>query len=372
MSSTSSPNVSNSDLETLSDLLRTSSPNIKSPQFAQSLNISKAQITNTPEDKLIELQTRKIELLEKRDQLVKARASLYNEVNDLRVQLHDLTKEVSSSSNHKQMENLLDSNTKAYIENLELQNLKNDDYILNNLNVLPSNDWDLRLEYIKKFVPFLEIDKINTYNAFDNGQMMRIIEFKVILPLIFKLNFKLFINCENDTLNKIQVLDCFKISMISSSFAQCLTKNYIPHKKINNIMYGLNSFSKLLHTRISIIHKLIHEFKDNLNDETKYQELLLDEMSDNKKKFSILQNIDQIQLEFVVNEKKLRLVLNWGIIPGDISIGSCQSHIELYLVDFSSDDIDNSRDLSQIYQTLLRQYDVATSLKIIIKNIFQK
>ena len=370
MSTTSSPNVSNSDLETLSDLLRTSSPNqLKSPQIPQSLNISKAQITSTPEDKLIELQTQKIELLEKRDQLVKSRASLYNEVNDLRVKLHDLTKEATSNSNQQQMEKLLDSNTKSYIENLELKNLKNDDYILNNLNVLPSTDWNLRLEYIKKFVPFLEIDNINTFNEYQNEQMKRIIEFKLILPLIFKLNIKLFINCDNDILDKIEVLDCFKLSLISSSFTQVLTKNYIPNKKINNLMYALNSFSKLLHTRISIIHKLLKEFKDNLYDTTKYHDLLLDTITDNKRKYAILQNIDEVELKFHINEKPFRLVLNWRIVMGDVIIGTCQSLISLYVIDDSGDG-NNSRNLSQIYQTLLSQYDVITSLRIIIKNIF--
>ncbi|RCK55336.1 hypothetical protein Cantr_04165 [Candida viswanathii] len=365
MSSTSSPNVSNSDLDTLSDLLRTSSPTNQSPHL-QSLNIAKAQITATPEDKLIELQTRKIELLERRDELVKSRAKLYNEVNDLRVSLHDLTKDASVSAGQKRVEELLDANTRAYIDALELRNLKNDDYVLNNLNVLPATDWGLRLEYIKKFVPFLEIDKINTFNEHVEGDMMRVIEFEVILPLIFKLGVKLSVNCEDDALSRVEVLDTFKIAVISNSFAQTLTRNYIPHRKINSIMYGLNSFSKLLHARISIVHKIVTEFRDNLYDGEKYHDLLQETVADNKKNFATLQNIDQIELKFVVGERLFKLALNWGIVMGDTSTGSCQSQINLYIID----DIGNTRNLSQIFQSLLLQYDVITSLKVIIKNIF--
>lgn len=59
---------------------------------------------------------------------------------------------------------------------MEVKNLKNDDYILNNLNVLPSTDWDLRLTYIKRFVPYLEIDKIRTFNECDSeGSMIKLL-----------------------------------------------------------------------------------------------------------------------------------------------------------------------------------------------------
>ena len=54
--------------------------------------------------------------------------------------------------------------------------------------------------------------------------------------------------------------------MISNSFYQMVIKNYIPNKKISTLMFGLNSFSKLLHKRMSTINKLVKSFQDNLYD----------------------------------------------------------------------------------------------------------
>ena len=369
----SSPGNSNSEFETLSDVLQTSSPSnqtsrqVQAAGTAAALNLAEAKIV-THEDKLIQLQSLKIQLSEKRDELIKSRTLSNNELNDLRVRHHQLTQELSKTRKETNINNLLDSNTKQYIKNLEVKNLQNDDYILNNLNVLPSTDWDLRLSYIKRFVPYLEIDKIKTFNECDTeggNTMLRIIEFQLILPLIFQTNFKLSVDCENDSLKGIEIDDLFKISMLSNSFYQVVIKNYIPNKKISPLMFGLNSFSKLLHKRMSIINKLVKHFQSNLYNLEKYQDLL--DTSDNKKLFAILQTLDQIELTFQENDRQFKIILNWEIVLGDPLTGTCNSRIKLYLIDI----LDNTtKNLSQVFQNLLLQYDIVTSLTTIIKTIF--
>ncbi|KGR12154.1 hypothetical protein MG5_01792 [Candida albicans P57072] len=368
----SSPGNSNSEFETLSDVLQTSSPSNQSSRQLQStgggtaaLNLAEAKIV-THEDKLIQLQSLKIQLSEQRDQLIKSRTSSTNELNDLRLRHHQLTQELSKTRKETNIKNLLDANTSQYIKNLEVKNLKNDDYILNNLNVLPSTDWDLRLTYIKRFVPYLEIDKIRTFNECDSeGSMIRIIEFQLILPLIFQTSFRLLVDCENDSLKGIEIDDLFKISMISNSFYQMVIKNYIPNKKISTLMFGLNSFSKLLHKRMSTINKLVKSFQDNLYDAGKYQDLL--DTSDNKKLFAILQTLDQIELIFTKNERQFKIVFNWEIVIGDPLTGICNSRIQLYIIDI----LDNTtKNLSQVFENLLLQYDISTSLTTIIKTVF--
>lgn len=334
---------------------------------AAALNLAEAKIV-THEDNLIQLQSLKIQLSEKRDELIKSRTLSNNELNDLRVRHHQLTQELSKTRKETNINNLLDSNTKQYIKNLEVKNLQNDDYILNNLNVLPSTDWDLRLSYIKRFVPYLEVDKIKTFNECDTeggNTMLRIIEFQLILPLIFQTNFKLSVDCENDSLKGIEIDDLFKISMLSNSFYQVVIKNYIPNKKISTLMFGLNSFSKLLHKRMSIINKLVKHFQNNLYNLEKYQDLL--DTSDNKKLFAILQTLDQIELIFQKNDRQFKIILNWEIVLGDPLTGTCNSRIKLYLIDI----LDNTtKNLSQVFQNLLLQHDIVTSLTTIIKTIF--
>ena len=99
----SSPGNSNSEFETLSDVLQTSSPSNQSSRQLQStgggtaaLNLAEAKIV-THEDKLIQLQSLKIQLSEQRDQLIKSRTSSTNELNDLRLRHHQLTQELSKT-----------------------------------------------------------------------------------------------------------------------------------------------------------------------------------------------------------------------------------------------------------------------------------
>ena len=116
---------------------------------------------------------------------------------------------------------------------------------------------------------------------------------------------------------------------------------------------------------MSTINKLVKSFQDNLYDAGKYQDLL--DTSDNKKLFAILQTLDQIELIFMKNERQFKIVLNWEIVIGDPLTGTCNSRIQLYIIDI----LDNTtKNLSQVFENLLLQYDISTSLTTIIKTIF--
>ncbi|EGW33208.1 uncharacterized protein SPAPADRAFT_60537 [Spathaspora passalidarum NRRL Y-27907] len=374
------------DSTSLSDLLHTSplasSTNVQADTKGPSLNLAASntlQITDAeqPEDatvELIKLQGSKIELIEQRDNLVKQRSEINSKVEDARLRLRFLKERQTRNAARKRMDELLKENTHEYHRAINTRNREQEDYVSKSLNVYPSTDWDKRLDQLRMFTPHLELEKLDTANYYnDDNRMMRTIQYTVVSPLLFKIPLRVDVDYADDSVVNIQFgkLDTppmLIITSLSPSLAKALLQNYIPNKKINLVMYSLNSLSILVHRRISTMYKIIRKYRSLINDQSILRDLLAEqECDDNLTLFAIMKSLDRIQLE--INNKH-KVTLTWSIILKDTITGNCNSQLNLYVTDVHNKHHENYHSLNEAFQNLVKQYGVQKALENLLKNAF--
>ena len=157
------------------------------------------------------------------------------------------------------------------------------EYILNNLHVLPSNDWMKRLNMAKKFYPYLEINEAQNTTVYDDKKstFVRTISYTVISPYLFRLPIEVSINSSDESIMSISIANdnvkegiMTNFSLLSSSFTKVLVQNYILNGKVDLVMYSLNSLSIAIHKRISTLYKLIRKFRQYIKSESYIGDLL--------------------------------------------------------------------------------------------------
>ncbi|CAL1182505.1 unnamed protein product [Candida parapsilosis] len=337
--------------------LQTSSTIGTSPQLRQ--------LQQGTEIKAREVQLRlKQELVEEKQRLLQLKAEKLNNIETLQTKLTRLSKSQQDFTTKTQLNQLLDNSRVEFFRNLQTRNQKQQDYILHHLNVLPSPNWNLRLSLAKQFIPFLDIDNLKSYNEYVDNRLVRVFQFTILSPLVLNLTLKLEINASNDSVYQILVMtNLTTLHMLSSSFASALVKDYIPNGKINCVMYGLNSLTKLIQKRTKNWHQLIVKYKSMIAND-----LLLnipDQVSDYRKLYASLKSIDSIDLH--LSHNKYKLSLYWSIVNNDHLTGTCQSDIKL-LITRNGNAV--MKDAGSLFTSLVSKYGIINSLEIILCNIF--
>ncbi|KAI5954049.1 hypothetical protein CANMA_004888 [Candida margitis] len=210
----------------------------------------------------------KQELVDEKQRLLKIKAEKLNQIETLQTRVEQLSKVQKETNIKNQLNELLEKSQVEFYKRLQSRNQQQQDYMLQHLNVLPSADWDQRLSLAKKFIPFLDIDKLKTYNEYFDDKLIRVFEFTILSPLVLNLRLKLDINTSDDSVFQISVVtNLTTLHMLSSSFARALVDDYTPNGKINCIMYGLNSLTRLIQKRTKIWHQLVIKYKSLIQND---------------------------------------------------------------------------------------------------------
>ncbi|KAK6457679.1 uncharacterized protein RJT20DRAFT_125494 [Scheffersomyces xylosifermentans] len=346
---------------------------------------------------LLEKQSLKLSLQSDLNDTLKKRTDLKASVEDLRAKVKYLKDQKRRRDNKRTLEALLKQNESDFVARTEtnsnentnqqaaLNNEDDDDAILKSLNVLPSSNWTERLEMIRKFMPFLELDKIRTNNYYNgNNELIRTIEFVLISPLLFKIQFKLLIDTQTEALKEIVVGDAVlsrksspsltTLSILSPSFTHVLMKNYLPKRKINLIMFGLNSLSVLLHRRVSILYKLLRMYPTLVRDGDKYSDFLeTEEIQDNIRLFAVLKPIESLEFAVKRGADKFIIRLSWIIeVQNKVTADFC-SNLKLQIYsgeDESEDKVGVFRDCNSLFVKLSKEYGIVSAFGLILKNVF--
>ncbi|ODV77256.1 uncharacterized protein CANTADRAFT_7743 [Suhomyces tanzawaensis NRRL Y-17324] len=340
---------------------------------------------------LLKQQSVKLALVGERNELLKERANLRSSVDDLRVKMKYLQDLKQKQSTQKKREDLLTENARGIVTKTAIPSLQNDnddDEILESLNVLPSSNWNHRLDLIKKFYPYIDVLKIASSNYYDeDGRLVRTIEFVLVSPLLFRIPFKLLIDARTEAIFDIQLpekknhlTNHFKksktilqslttLTMLSHSFSQVFIKDYLPACKINLAMYGLSSLSKILHKRISVIYKLVRKYASHIKDDQRLNPLLQkDELTDNVKLFSILKLLDNVTLTMKKGDDIFTLSLHWDIVLNDPVTGECESQLSLGV--FQQDGKQVFPSINELFIKLIKEYGVVIGITFLIEKTF--
>jgi hypothetical protein len=328
-------------------------------------------LDSTYMDTLLAKQSIKLNLNTQRNELLRKRTSLQTQVDDLRIKQKRLNDKRQQVLAKQKLDQLLEQNN---TDNRPQRSFStnDDDTILKQLHVLPSTDWSQRLVQIRRFFSRIEIDRIDTSNHYDRNTLVRTIEFRIIVRMLFRFPVKLLINTKDDSLSEIIINESnipspliITLNMLSPSFTNVLMNNYIPRKKINLVFCGLSSLANLLHTRIAILYRLINKFSKYLVG-INLSKLLEKEELDNI--FAILKTVDTLNFQFEVDKKIHKVRLQWEIKLFDLVTAECESQLELSIMDdvgYVFPDINN------LFLKLVRQNGVEQSFETIIETTYK-
>jgi len=312
---------------------------------------------------LMEQTGEKVELNDKRTSLLKQRQRLRNDIEELTLKIH----QIKQKQHHQRTQNLLSEfllkNTNNFAETN--RNVDEDD-VLNKLDVSPSSEWTQRIQLVKKFYPYLEVENISTVNRLDdlNNSLFRIIRYTLVSPLLFKLGIEIIVESRTDSISAITITQN-NIAQFSPSFSRILLSNYVPQRKIQLIMYGMNSLSKLVHKRVEIFYQLIRALPNNV-DSMRYGDLIqTKELSDKITLFAMLKLVDSLTFTFTKESQLVELTLHWEIVLSNTVTGECESKLNLSITKE-----DRLIDCQDLFVDLAKSYGLVNALKIILKNSF--
>lgn len=314
-------------------------------------------------EKLLGQQSEKTELNVRRDGLLQERGVLQANIDELNLKVRRLKDQLLQKQAQDKLQSLLKNNSQQYAQGKSFE-VDDEQDILQNLHVLPSKNWLDRLKLIRKFLPYLEIDNIHMSQEFSqNDKLMRILQYCLISPLLFRVLFTVTIFGPQDTVSDLQV-DYAQLTILSQSFAKVLANNYIPQRKLPLIMFGLNSLSILLHKRIAMFYKLIRLLKNYIDP--KFHEFTLrQEVNDNIKLFATLKLEDCLTFNIPVDNRLISLSLHWQIVLVDTVTGQCESQLNLYVLEGNQ-----LLDANDIFIDLVNMHGIVQAITIILKNSF--
>lgn len=349
------------DFGLLSDLI-TTSPTEANPILPK-LNLNEAVTLSGSGDNgqksLFEYHSEKNGLNIRRDELLEQRSKIKSNIDDLNVKLRQLQRKQVESSTNKKLKGLLAENDNFHTKQ-EL--VLSQDEELNKLDVSPLRDWTQRLKFIKKFCPYLEVDNINTSQFISGDLLLRVLEYVLISPLLFKIQFV--ITTVDNTISRLKI-DYTQLSLLSTSLTTVFRQNYIPKMKLPLIMYSLNSLSILLHNRVSMFHKLLRGLRKYNTDE-KFNELIQDgQISDNIKLFAILKLESYLNFSISVENSVVSFSFHWDIVLLNTVTGECESRLALYLSEG-----DRALDSNTLFLDLVELYGIGNAINIILKKSF--
>lgn len=349
-------------------------------------------------EKLLNQQSIKLDLSNERNDLIKKRTSLKSSVEELRVKVKYLQNMNEKQRQKDRLGKLLEHNDKRFIESQKPKPVEapadqdDNEYILNNLHVLPSNDWMKRLNMARKFYPYLEINEAQNTTVYDDKKstFVRTISYTVISPYLFRLPIEVSINSSDESIMSISIANdnvkegiMTNFSLLSSSFTKVLVQNYILNGKVDLVMYSLNSLSIAIHKRISTLYKLIRKFRQYIKSESYIGDLLKkQEIEDDATIFSILKSVDNVEFTIPVNgtsNDHFTIKFQWEIVVSNSVNAECASDPKIFLtkdrdIQATEERVPKSsctiQGANSLFLRLSKEYGIFNAVCILFNNVF--
>ncbi|ODV64740.1 hypothetical protein HYPBUDRAFT_88432, partial [Hyphopichia burtonii NRRL Y-1933] len=318
---------------------------------------------------LLNKQSEKLELKRKLDELIKQRLNVKSSINEVAGKLKTLKDSQHKSDVNNRLNEYLENSNQNYIESQSRKQIEPSLNIINELNVLPSNNWDDRIDNIRKFYPYVDLEKIKPFTTYNqDGIFLRGISFTVVCPLFFKLNVEVRINSLKDSIESISVnqTQLVTLRLISPSVSQAIGQ-FVQQGEIDLFMYALNSLSIVAHERTSLLFKIIKKYRSYIEDE-KFKNLIEDESLSNNRIFAIMKSVNQINLVIDKNNELYHIKLYWDIKLNDLVTGNCKSSLKLLMIRQS--DNTKLKNVNNLFQNLIKEYGIFSGLDTLLKSIF--
>lgn len=309
-------------------------------------------------DRLVVLQTRKVELTQQRDALLARKHELADSIDRLNITLEDYHHQHYQYETRKKLEYYLQQNDHEYAKLAAADDAAS--FVMDNLNVLPSSDWPLRLHLVKEFYPHMTISDCDTYTEFDHDKLLTVMTYLVAAKGLPVLNIKLSIF--NESVFRVEVVNwdkvAFSLQKISSTFFSTLKRNYIPRKKIDLIMYGFHSLARLEQKRVDALSELLITYGDLVLRPAHHWR---------DDPFATLATLPYIELDLSSKGHPFTVRFYWTLTLENSITGSVESELEIAIIGENSALVANA---NQVFLGLVPLHGVVKAFLVMLINIF--
>ncbi|SGZ51267.1 CIC11C00000004954 [Sungouiella intermedia] len=272
-------------------------------------------------DRLLVLQTRKVELIQQRDALLARKQELADSIDRLNITLDDYQQQHHQYETRKKLEYYLHQNDHEYAKLAASDGAAS--FVIDNLNVLPSSDWPLRLHLVKEFYPHMTILDCDSYT--ESGQLGK---------------------------------GGISLQKISPTFHKTVKRNYIPRKKIDLLMHSYHSLAQLEQKRVAALSEILSTYSD----------LVLRPAHDwIDDPFSTLVTLPYVELDLSLKGPRFTIRLYWTLCLNNSITGSLESELEIAIIGEETTVVANA---NEVFLRLIPQHGVVGAFKVMLVNIF--
>lgn len=338
--------------------------NVSRQDAAETSRSPDSSVESVPDsefDKLIELQTRRSDLIKKRDLLLRKKLDLQEDKMRLNERLASYKGQKLQLEAKKKLEFFLHQNDH------EISKLSAPDraasFVLENLDVFSSPDWISRGKIIGRFYPNMSITNFATKIAFENGARSHSIEFTMEgygMPLL-----EIFVEVTDETVTGLSISNWTSVSsllhQISPTFQEYLESGYLRQLKLDMLFYSYNCLSRVQHQKISVFWMIIKQYLSFICNFSTSVKLDLECLK-------YLMHQQYIELAIDKFEKTFLVRLEWTPILQDYNLGEIQSDICFTIFTSELKIIGNAR---EVFIRLAKEYGVSKAFNLMIFNLFE-
>lgn len=310
---------------------------------------------------LIELQTRKCELTIKRNALAAKKASLSEELKIVKEKFTLFKEQRLKQETKKKMDFLLHQNGHEVARLSEPDQAAS--FVLDNLEIISSQDWDLKRDLWKRMNPHVIIDRCfmkKNPNKGNNNHSIFITLSATGLPSLL-----LCVEVSHELVSDLKVSNWNTASSllqgISPSYRSTIELNYISQRKLDLLLYSYQSLAQLQKERIGAYSKILRKYACYISQPPSDA----DWESDAEKR---LLCIPYVQLTVPYEGKVYIVRLFWSLVIQNSICGEVTSCIGLKIFDA---EMRLFNDSSDAYLHFLEEYGVVKALDLILTNVFQ-
>lgn len=240
---------------------------------------------------------------------------------------------------------------------------------LDDSRTLPITDPETRMAMAGLMLPNILIQ--DWAALFQPGTGWQIYSFTICSNYLFKVSLQLVIDVETDALLEIRwpsaPLQYPELSLLSPAYADIIRDDYIPCRKINLIVYGLDDMANVMQERILAFYKIVQKYRAFLTDESHFSVVTRRAAEQDRDAiYTFLRQVQEIDFNFDDGYTAQRVSLRWDIVPDGV-LGTSMLRIVLRPTSTGNARLE---ELSTVFQPLMRQYGVVEAVSAIFRNAF--
>lgn len=314
--------------------------------------------TQSAVDKLLVLQTRKVEMLQQRDALQAKKTELAEAIDRLNATWSDYEQQSRQHETREKLEYYLHQNDHEFAKLAAADGAAS--FVLDNLNVLPAKDWALRLALVGRFFPHMAVGPVLSGSYVEKSTLVTTMAYSMSargLP-----TFQMVVHVQNEAVCRLEIANwehvAWTLRKISPTFSRAVKTNFLRRNKVDLVMYGYHSLARLQHKRIEALTAILNQHPDWVVRPA--HDWKIDA-------YSALATVPYIELDLALTGHAFHVRLHWELHLQDSVTAAMESQLELVVIGEESGVVANA---NEVFLGLVPQHGVVRAFEVMLANVF--